>query len=129
MLLGVTWQSTARTWTPPGCGLPQGLAKDGVCCVIGVKIQYRPHLDNEQGIARAALRHRPLQTPQVLGPPLRGGIRKGADAPILQGNALDLQIALLPVLLEGKVKPGIPVDGLGPQVPDLPQGRPPRSHS
>ena len=43
-----------------GCGLPQGLAKGGVCCVIGVKIQYRPHLDHEQGIARAASRVTPL---------------------------------------------------------------------
>ena len=106
---------------PRGRGLPQGRAEGGVRGIVGVQVQNRPHLDNKQGIALAALGHCSLQAAKMLCSPLRGRIREGADAAILQRNTLNLQIALLVPLPERKVKPGVPMGRFRPQVRNLPQ--------
>ena len=86
-----------------------------------MEIFHIRHLDHKEYVGPTALPDSLGKPPQVLGSTLRGRIGKGADAAILQGHALDLQITLLSVLFEGKIKPGIPVYGFRPQIGDLPQ--------
>ena len=102
-------------------GPAEGLPEPGIGGVVGVEIPDGGHLDDEEDIGPVALLGCPQQAPQVLGPPLRGGVGESADPLVLQGDPLDLQKALPAVLHKGQVKPGIPVDGLPAEVLNFPQ--------
>ena len=105
----------------PRRGPAESLPEPGVGDIVGVEIPDGGHLDDKEHIGPVALLRRPQKAPQMLGSPLRGGIREGADPVLLQGDPLDLQEALPAVLHKGQVKPGIVVDGLPAEILNFPQ--------
>ena len=74
-----------------------------------MQIFHVRHLNDKQHIAAVTILYSFRQTPQMLGTPLCGRIRKGADAVRFQGNTFDLQKALPAIFGKGKIKPGISV--------------------
>ena len=79
------------------------------------------HLDHEKHISAEPCLRQFCQLPQMLGAPLGGGVREGADPVAFQCYALHLQEALPPVFHKGEVKPGLPPPALRFQIFNLSQ--------
>ena len=73
------------------------------------------HNTSEIGRLKKVLLHRPGQAPQVLDPPLRGGVRAEGPAIFLQCHALDLHEAGARRRLQPEVEPGVLPAELRPQ--------------